>query len=131
MDELTALIKKEIKRQYRSVRQFSMAIGVPQSTIVTALQKGIGGTSFSTIVSICKTLGIKLAFGDQKDMYFDRDSRYLLERYALLDERGKVTVRALMEVEALRSTNDPLYSKLGKQLDSITAACECNEEPEV
>ena len=42
MDELTTLIKNEIKRQYRSVRQFSMAIGVPQSTIVTALQKGIG-----------------------------------------------------------------------------------------
>lgn len=121
MDELTTVIKNEIKRQYRSVRQFSMAIGVPQSTIVTALQKGIGGTSFSTIVSICKTLGIKPAFGDQADMYLDRDARTLLERYMLLDDRGKLTVRALTEVEVLRATNDPLYYELGKQLDSLTS----------
>ncbi len=121
MDELTTVIKNEIKRQYRSVRQFSMAIGVPQSTIVTALQKGIGGTSFSTIVAICKTLGIKPAFGDQSDMYLDRDARTLLERYMLLDDRGKLTVRALTEVEVLRATNDPLYYELGKQLDSLTS----------
>ena len=39
MNELTSLIKTEIKKQFRSVRQFSMYIGVPQSTIITALQK--------------------------------------------------------------------------------------------
>ena len=58
MDELTKLIKTEIKKQFRSVRQFSMYIGVPQSTIVTALQKGIGGTSFETIMHICDVLDI-------------------------------------------------------------------------
>ena len=118
MDELTLLIKKEIKRQYRSVRQFSMAIGVPQSTIVTALQKGIGGTSFSTIMTICKVLGIKPVLGEQ-GMFLDRESRTLLERYALLDERGRQTVRALTEVEVLRATNDPLYLEFGKHLDQM------------
>ena len=130
MDELTALIKKEIKRQYRSVRQFSMAIGVPQSTIVTALQKGIGGTSFSTIVSICKTLGIKPAFGEQNDLYLDRDASSLLERYMLLDERGRMTVRTLTEVEVLRATNDPLYEKLCKQLDSMTVSAQKSDTEE-
>ena len=118
MDELTQLIKKEIKRQYRSVRQFSMAIGVPQSTIVTALQKGIGGTSFSTIMTICKVLGIKPVLGEQ-GMFLDRESRTLLERYVLLDDRGRQTVRALTEVEVLRATNDPLYFELGHHLDSL------------
>lgn len=119
MDELTLLIKKEIKKQYRSVRQFSLAIGVPQSTIVTALQKGIGGTSFSTIVNICKVLDIKPVFGGEKGLFLNRESRVLLERYALLDERGKQTVRALTEVEALRSANDPLYLELGRRLDAM------------
>ena len=123
MDELTQLIKKEIKRQYRSVRQFSMAIGVPQSTIVTALQKGIGGTSFTTIMTICKVLGIKPVLGEQ-GLYLDRESRTLLERYMLLDERGRQTVRALTEVEVLRATNDPRYQELGQYLDQLT------EEPE-
>ena len=119
MDELTLLIKKEIKRQYRSVRQFSLAIGVPQSTIVTALQKGIGGTSFSTIMSICKVLGIKPVLGEQ-GMFLDRESRTLLERYALLDERGRRTVFALTEIEVLRATNDPLYLELGRHLDQMS-----------
>lgn len=118
MDELTLLIKKEIKRQYRSVRQFSMAIGIPQSTIVTALQKGIGGTSFSTIMTICKVLGIKPVLGEN-GLFLDRESRTLLERYNLLDEQGKKTVFALTEVEVLRSTGDPMYQELGKRLDNI------------
>ena len=118
MDELTQLIKKEIKRQYRSVRQFSLAIGVPQSTIVTALQKGIGGTSFSTIMSICKVLGIKPVLGEQ-GIFLDRESRQLLERYMLLDERGRQTVLALSEVEVLRATADPLYSELLQRADEV------------
>ena len=120
MDELTQLIKKEIKRQYRSVRQFSMTIGVPQSTIVTALQKGIGGTSFSTIMTICKVLGIKPVLGEQ-GMFLDRESRTLLERYVLLDERGRQTVRALTEVEVLRATNDPMFLELGHRLDAMAS----------
>ncbi|MBQ1504601.1 MAG: transcriptional regulator [Clostridia bacterium] len=118
MDELTQLIKKEIKRQYRSVRQFSLAIGVPQSTIVTALQKGIGGTSFSTIMTICKVLGIKPVLGEQ-GIFLDRESRQLLERYMLLDERGRQTVLALTEVEVLRATADPLYDNLLKRADEV------------
>ena len=120
MDELTLLIKKEIKRQYRSVRQFSMTIGVPQSTIVTALQKGIGGTSFSTIMTICKVLGIKPVLGEQ-GLFLDRESRTLLERYVLLDERGRQTVRALTEIEVLRATNDPMYLELGRHLDQMAS----------
>lgn len=118
MDELTLLIKKEIKRQYRSVRQFSMAIGIPQSTIVTALQKGIGGTSFSTIMTICKVLGIKPVLGET-GLFLDRESRTLLERYNLLDDAGKRVVFAVTEVEVLRSTNDPLYLEIGTRLDNL------------
>ena len=60
MDELTMTIKNEIKRQYKSVRQFSAAIGIPQSTIISALRKGMGGTAFDTVVKMCSALGIKL-----------------------------------------------------------------------
>ena len=118
MDELTLLIKKEIKRQYRSVRQFSMAIGIPQSTIVTALQKGIGGTSFSTIMTICKVLGIKPVLGET-GLFLDRESRTLLERYNLLDDAGKRVVFAVTEEEVLRATNDPLYLEIGTRLDEL------------
>ena len=117
MDELTKLIKKEIKRQFRSVRQFSMYIGVPQSTIVTALQKGIGGTSFETIMKICEVLDIKLVAGDTP-VFMDGEKRELLERYSRLDAEGKKAVRAVAAIELLRVADPAAFEELGKKLDA-------------
>lgn len=121
MDELTKLIKKEIKRQFRSVRQFSMYIGVPQSTIVTALQKGIGGTSFETIMKICDVLDIKLVAGDSP-VFLDGENRTLLERYSRLDAEGKKAVRAVTEIELLRVADPDAFAELGKKLDDLAVS---------
>ena len=121
MDELTKLIKTEIKKQFRSVRQFSMYIGVPQSTIVTALQKGIGGTSFETIMHICDVLDIKPVAGENP-IFMDGEKRELLERYTRLDAEGKKAVRALTAIELLRVSNAEAYAELGKKLDAAEAA---------
>ena len=121
MDELTKLIKAEIKKQFRSVRQFSMYIGVPQSTIVTALQKGIGGTSFETIMHICDVLDIKAVMGDNP-VYLDGENRELLERYARLDAEGKRAVRAVAAIELLRVSDAEAYAELGKKLSAAEAA---------
>ena len=121
MDELTKLIKAEIKKQFRSVRQFSMYIGVPQSTIVTALQKGIGGTSFETIMHICDVLDIKAVMGDNP-VYLDGENRELLERYARLDAEGKRAVRAVAAIELLRVSDAEAYAELGKKLSAADAA---------
>lgn len=114
MDELTKLIKTEIKKQFRSVRQFSMYIGVPQSTIVTALQKGIGGTSFETIMQICKVLDIKPVAGESL-LFLDGDKRELLERFTQLDDDGKKAVRAVAAIEFLRVTDPDAFDALGKK----------------
>ena len=116
MDELTKLIKTEIKKQFRSVRQFSMYIGVPQSTIVTALQKGIGGTSFETIMHICDVLDIK-PVSDEKLLFMDGEKRELLKRYERLDAEGKKAVRAVSMIELLRVTDPDAYAALGKKPD--------------
>lgn len=115
MDELTKLIKAEIKKQFRSVRQFSMYIGVPQSTIVTALQKGIGGTSFETIMHICDVLDIKPVPGDNT-VFLDSEKRELLDRYARLDANGKSAVRAVTAMEFMRVTNAEAYQTLSAEL---------------
>ena len=60
MDELTRLIKQEIKKKYKSVRQFSFAIGVAQTTVVSALKNGVSGTAFSTVMKMCKALDIQV-----------------------------------------------------------------------
>ncbi|MBQ1632091.1 MAG: hypothetical protein II049_04655 [Clostridia bacterium] len=117
MDELTNLIKTEIKKQFRSVRQFSMYIGVPQSTIVTALQKGIGGTSFETIMHICDVLDIKPVAGD-RTIFLDGEKRELLERFTRLDSEGKKAVRAVTAIELLRVSDPEAFKELGKKLDT-------------
>ena len=43
MDKLTNIVRDEISRQYKSVRQFAFAVGIPLSTINSALHNGIGG----------------------------------------------------------------------------------------
>lgn len=45
LDNITQLIKTEIKKQYKSVRKFSEKSGIPYSTLSNALYKGIGATS--------------------------------------------------------------------------------------
>ena len=60
MQNLTELIASEIKKQYRSVRQFSIHMGIPQTTLFSLLKNGIGGTAYETVVKICEELGIGL-----------------------------------------------------------------------
>jgi len=60
MDEKTLKIKDEICRQYKNPRQFSIATGIPYTTLKSALKVGIGGTAVETVVLICQTLNIEL-----------------------------------------------------------------------
>ena len=64
MDNLTKVVRDEISRQYRSVRQFAFAVDIPLSTINSALHNGVGGSSFDTVMRICKILGIKAMSDD-------------------------------------------------------------------
>ena len=119
MDEFTMLIKSEIKRQYKSVRQFAAAIDVPQSTIISAIRKGIGGTAFDTVIKMCNALGIKLSVNS--GVFMDKEKTELLEYFGELDDRGKYTVRAVCNVELLRCRNVPVTSVVAA-LDKIQNA---------
>ena len=47
------VLKKEILRQYRSVRQFAIEMNIPYSTLVTALDRGIDGMAYGTVIIFC------------------------------------------------------------------------------
>ena len=106
MDNLTLLIKTEIKKQYKSVSQFSQCVDIPQSTIISALRKGIGGTAFDSVVKMCDVLNIKLDVNSH--VCIDREKRELLEEFSQLDENGRHAVKALCRVELLRNKNIPI-----------------------
>ncbi len=105
MDNLTKIIRSEISKQYRSVRQFAFAVGVPLSTVNSALHNGVGGSSFDTVLQMCKALGIK-ALGDDAAFYLTENTEELLTRYAMLDDYGRHTIDTVMRVEYERCTEE-------------------------
>ena len=52
------LLKNEITKQYRSVRAFALNMGIPYSTLVTALERGIDGMAYGTVIKMCDKLGL-------------------------------------------------------------------------
>ena len=103
MDNLTRIVKTEISRQYKSVRQFAFAVNIPLSTINSALHNGIGGSSFDTVVQICQTLGIK-AISSDASFYLTEDTQRILDQYAKLDDYGRHTIASVIQVEYDRCT---------------------------
>lgn len=51
-------LRNLILDRYASLRQFSMEVGIPYSTLMTLLSRGIGGASFDVIMQICNALQI-------------------------------------------------------------------------
>ncbi len=104
MDSITALIKNEIKAQYKSVRKFSEESGIPYSTLSNALSKGVGGTSYDTVVKICQLLNIKQSY-DNDIVLFNNKFHDIYTKLTALDDQGLHTVCAVLNVEYARCTD--------------------------
>lgn len=98
MDSITNLIKTEIKRQYKSVRQFSEKSGIPYSTLSNALSKGIGGTSYDTVIRICNLLNLKHIY-DADLTIFNEQFYDICQMLSELDEQGVHTVKTVLTIE--------------------------------
>lgn len=99
------LIKNEIKAQYKSVRKFSEESGIPYSTLSNALSKGVGGTSYDTVVKICQLLDIKQSY-DQDIILFNNKFHDIYSKLTMLDERGLHTVCAILNIEYERCAEE-------------------------
>lgn len=105
MDSITQLIKQEIKAQYKSVSKFSEFSGIPYSTLSNALSKGIGGTSYDTVVKIIRLLNIKQAY-DSDIVIFNNEFHDIFSKISELDEQGLHTVYTVLNVEYNRCQNE-------------------------
>ena len=52
----TQTLKNEILAQYKSVRRFALELEIPYSTLVTALDRGIDGMAYGTVIRMCDRL---------------------------------------------------------------------------
>ena len=51
-------LKELILANYKSIRAFTVAAGIPYSTVDNIFKRGIGGTAVTTVVKICDLLEI-------------------------------------------------------------------------
>lgn len=123
MDNITQLIKDEIKRQYGNLKHFSEASGIPYSTLSNALARGVGSMSYDTVVKICNLLGLKQAY-DADLTIFNEEYNQIMALLEDLDEQGVHTVKTILQVEHDRCTS---REKHLKSFNGIAIATDANE----
>ncbi|MDR2043341.1 MAG: helix-turn-helix domain-containing protein [Clostridium sp.] len=95
------VLKQEILRQYRSVRQFAMEMGIPYSTLVTALERGIDGMAYGTVIKMCD----KLSLNPVDFSSLERDTplgeqlleNRVMQNYVKLNQNGRDKVLEMMD----------------------------------
>lgn len=53
-------LKEYILNRYKSIRDFSLSIGISQSTIDSMLKRGLNNSSIKNVIKICKALNISV-----------------------------------------------------------------------
>ena len=51
-------LKELILKRYHSIREFTISIDMPYTTMDSIFRRGIGNSSVSNVIKICKALGI-------------------------------------------------------------------------
>lgn len=95
------ILKKEILRQYRSVRQFALEMNIPYSTLVTALERGIEGMAYGTVIRMCD----KLSLNPVDFTSLERDASLgaqllenrVMQYYVKLNQEGREKVLGIMD----------------------------------
>ena len=95
------VLKNEILRQYRSLRQFAMEMNIPYSTLVTALERGIEGMAYGTVIRMCDKLSLNPV--DFKSLERDASlgekllENRVMQNYIKLNQTGRDKILELME----------------------------------
>jgi len=95
------ILKKEILKQYRSVRQFAIDLNIPYSTLVTALERGIEGMAYGTVIKMCDKLSLNPVDFSSLESDASLGARLLenrvMQNYLKLNQTGKDKILELMD----------------------------------
>lgn len=101
-----------IKERYGSVLRFSQAVGMPNSTVVGVLQRGIGRSGIQTLTRICDELNISveaLSEGRIVPIYerragVEQAENIIAEAVTAIYDTGTVTLAEVPLTDAERRT---------------------------
>lgn len=113
------MLRSQILEQYRSVRQFAIAMDMPYSTLATALDKGDRGIetmAYGTVIAMCERLDIDpvdfQSYSKHGKHQLTEQERRVLDYYSRLNVHGQE--RALESLEDYKSL-DKYRKKAEKQ----------------
>lgn len=102
-------LKNLILSKYKSLREFSIELDMPYSTIDSILKRGIDKASITNIIKICKRLNIsadELADGcivpanyEFSKIEFSNSEKELILKFRKLDPRGQLNIYGAIERE--------------------------------
>lgn len=119
-------LKNLILSRYRSIREFTIAVDIPYTTIDSIFRRGIGNSSVSTIIKICKALGIsadELAEGRLTPVSERRSSRRETSR-EIQDQLNRFKME-LASMENLTLEGEPVD---GDTLEAISQGIDVSYE---
>lgn len=95
------ILKAEILKQYKSVRQFAIDMEIPYSTLVTALDRGIEGMAYGTVIHICDKLSLNpvdFSSLEKGEVLGEKllENR-VMQYYIQLNKRGRKKILEMME----------------------------------
>ena len=95
------VMKQEILKQYKSIRQFALEMEIPYSTLVTALERGVEGMAYGTVIRMCEKLNLNpIDFTSLEDAEI-LGSRIIenkvMQYYVQLNRRGRKKILEMME----------------------------------
>lgn len=95
------ILKKEILKQYRSVRQFAIEMEIPYSTLVTALERGIEGMAYGTVIKMCDKLSLNpvdfTSLEEDASLGAHLLENRVMQYYMKLNQDGRDKVLELMD----------------------------------
>lgn len=95
------ILKQEILKQYKSVRQFALEMEIPYSTLVTALDRGIEGMAYGTVIRMCDKLGLNpvdFSTLEKGEVLGEKilENR-VMQYYIQLNKKGRKRILEMME----------------------------------
>ena len=95
------ILKSEILNQYRSIRQFAIEMEIPYSTLVTALERGIDGMAYGTVIKMCDKLHLNPVdftfLESEASLGAQLLENRVMQHYVKLNQEGRDKVLELMD----------------------------------
>ena len=119
LDLYKDLIRKRIKKKFRTIENFSKHVNIPRTTINFILKNGVHSSNYGMVSKIFKELEIYTI--DEQPIAIDKELLDFIKIYNSLDDIGKHTVSAVAETEYRRIYPDFLEDTIIAAYGSITS----------